>query len=100
VFILQRLGGATLLHSHSIPHEGNLGSAGLYFVMNGKINAYYFSNEMVGQLLNTFYAEFVGMWERRDKILAYASNIFQTVTRNLRLETKQKKMSKIFMIKS
>jgi hypothetical protein len=91
-------GGATLLHSHSIPHEGNLGSAGLYFIMNGKINAYYFSNEIVGQLLNTFYTEFVGMWE--DKILKYAFNIFQIVKRNLIFKTKQKKMSKIFMLES
>jgi hypothetical protein len=34
--------GATLLHSHSLPIERNLESAGLYFIMNGKINAYYF----------------------------------------------------------
>jgi hypothetical protein len=33
VFILQRLGGTTLLHSHSIPHEGNLGSWGGGFIL-------------------------------------------------------------------
>jgi hypothetical protein len=58
VFILQRLWGATLLHSHKIPHEGNLGSrvggGVLYFIMNGKINGYCFSNEMVGALIEYF----------------------------------------------
>jgi hypothetical protein len=69
--------------------------------MNGKINAYYFSNEMVGQLLNTFYSKFVGMWESSDEILTFVSNIFlQIVARNLRFKTKQKKMSKIFTLQS
>lgn len=54
-----------------------------------------FSNEMVRAVIEYFIR---WMCSRRDNILTYASNIFQIVTKNLRLKRKQKKNNKIFML--